>query len=178
MHKYDVNNTQINHIFQNHNNNVQLAMTRRRKNNATRKRKRRQPIREPANVSSLLSFPIEWRQLEVQQRQHKDILQKARHNKDNWSIKPELDGKVNIITKENRYYIPDALSNAVIQWYHEMLRHPGSTRLHKTLNLKYYIKGLRAKVNSLVKRCSTCQQYKKPTKKYGKLPAKKTEVTP
>ena len=59
-----------------------------------------------------------------------------------------------------------------------MLRHPGSTRLYKTLNLKYYIKGLRAKVNSLVKRCSTCQQYKKPTKKYGKLPAKKTEVTP
>ena len=170
----DVNNTIINHIFQNSANNIKKRNTRKTK--ATRQR--RQPEQEPAHLSSLLSFPIQWIQLEAEQRRHDKIYQKACDNKDDWSIEQVLEGRHSIVMKNNRYYIPDHFHSRIIEWYHEMLRHPGATRLYKTLNRRFYIKGLRHKVNQLVRRCSICQKYKKAKRKYGKLPAKQSETTP
>ena len=134
-------------------------------------------MREQANVSNILSFPIEWRQLETEKSQNDEMFQKTFHEQDNWSIKPVLNGKHNTTTKKDRYCAPENLSDDFMQWCHEMLRHPGSIRLCKTLSRTCCIKGLRSAANLLVKRWSTCQKHKKPKRKNGKLPAKKTEVT-
>ena len=64
-----------------------------------------------------------------------------------------LDRKFNIITRKNKYFIPNTLENNIIQWYYEILRYPKANRLYKTLNSKLYIKRLYNKVNCYVKAC-------------------------
>jgi transposase InsO family protein len=146
----------------------------RRKTVRTRRSRRNSTEKKPTSVSSLLTFPIQWRQLEDEQRRQTSIYQKARLNVDNWSMNRVQSGKFNIVMRHNKYFIPTGLENNLIQWYHEMLRHPGASRLYKTLNKKFYVKGLRSKINRHVRACRTCQTYKRSNnKKYGKLPAKK-----
>ena len=58
----DVNNSIIKNLFQNSINDVKAR--NKRKTKLTRRYKRRQPEQEHAHLSSLISFPIDWIQLE------------------------------------------------------------------------------------------------------------------
>ena len=59
----DVINAIINHIFQNSMNDVQTR--KKRKTKFTRRYKGHQHEQEPAHLSSLFSFPIDWIKLEA-----------------------------------------------------------------------------------------------------------------
>ena len=78
--KSDANNALINCVFQNSKNNVRNKRTR-----AARRKNLRQPEQEVAPVPSLLAFPIEWRQLEAEQRRNAKMHKKACENTDNYS---------------------------------------------------------------------------------------------
>jgi len=104
------NDTFLNHIFQNHINDV-----RKKARRTNRRKKRTKSPREPANVASLLSFPIEWAQLEDKQRRNTEILRKARLQESNWSLQPVLEGRHELIMKNNKFYIPEEHANDVIQ---------------------------------------------------------------
>ena len=65
-----------------------------------------------------------------------------------------------------------------VDWYHEMLYHPGETQTEHTLRQHFDWKGLRTTVHDVCKKCPTCQKSKKTNQKYGKLPPKQAETNP
>ena len=75
-----------------------------------------------------------------------------------------------------RIVIPSAMKARVLDWYHDILIHPGETRMEASIRSVYTWKNLRNDVRQLCKECHTCQMSKKSgRKKYGQLPAKEAE---
>ena len=54
----------------------------------------------------------------------------------------------------------------------------GIHKLKDTIKAVFHAPKLRSSIKTFIKKCSTCQKYKKCRKKYSKLPAKKAEVIP
>ena len=77
---------------------------------------------------------------------------------------------------QDKIVVPKKLRNRIVEWYHEYLAHPGSTRLEETLRRVFTWPGLRADVLRKVKNCRQCQLCKKGRKSYGKLPLKEAEM--
>ena len=50
--------------------------------------------------------------------------------------------------------------------------------MYTTLTSTMYWEGMEKDINSYVKKCITCQKYKKKHKKYSKLPPKTATTTP
>ena len=65
-----------------------------------------------------------------------------------------------------------------VDWYHEMLCHPGETQKYHTLRQHFDCKGLCTTVHDVCKKCPTCQKAKTTNQKYGKLPPKQAETNP
>ena len=65
-----------------------------------------------------------------------------------------------------------------VEWYHEMLCHPGETQTEHTLRQHFDWKALRTTVHDACKKCPTCQRAKTTNQKYGKLPPKQAETNP
>ena len=68
--------------------------------------------------------------------------------------------------------LPAALQKKTVDWYHEMLCHPGETRTEHTLRQHFEWKGLRTTVQDVGKELPTCQRAKTTNQKYGKLTPK------
>ena len=66
----------------------------------------------------------------------------------------------------------------MVQWYHEILCHPGSTRTEDTIAQHFYWEGMRKTVRKTCGACDQCQRTKRYIKKYGKLPVKQAEIKP
>ena len=81
----------------------------------------------------------------------------------------ELDG-FTLVAYEGRIYVPVALRQRTMEWYHHYLNHPGGERLYKTLEKVCYWKGMVAQCIQLCKRCPECQKHKPRKVKYGHLP--------
>ena len=77
----------------------------------------------------------------------------------------------NLATFKGKIVIPDSLIMRFIQWYHEILNHPGKNRTCQTISQYFYHRGLALLVSKFVKDCETCQKWKRPGRRYGKLPA-------
>ena len=79
--------------------------------------------------------------------------------------------------KQGKIVIPPELQPRILDWYHEILVHPGENRMEKSLTSLYYWKNLKKDVHQHCKHCKTCQLFKTTRKtKYGLLPAKTAEV--
>ena len=83
-----------------------------------------------------------------------------------------------LICRNNKICLPAALQKKTVDWYHEMLCHPGETRTEHTLCQHFDRKGLRTTVHGVCKKCPTCQRAKINNQKYGKLPPKQAETNP
>ena len=84
--------------------------------------------------------------------------------------------KVNLVYFKGKIYIPASLRPEIIQWYHDMLCHPGQTRMEMTIRQHMVWPGLTADMKNHCAKCRTCQQYKNRSTKYGKLPVKITDI--
>ena len=71
--------------------------------------------------------------IEKHQRTDK-ALQKARtgKTKEHYGTKKLED--VEVITYKNKIYIPVALQQRIVEWYHEYLCHPGENRTEETIS--------------------------------------------
>ena len=87
----------------------------------------------------------------------------------------QIEGVKLMTTQEGRIYIPSKLRQRIVAWYHLYLRHPGATRLEKTLRIAYWWPDLRRDVEAHTAKCHQCQKNKKIRKKHGKIPAKEAE---
>ena len=83
-----------------------------------------------------------------------------------------------LICRNNKICLPTALQKKTVEWYHEMLFHPGETRTEHILRQNFDWRGLHTKVHDVCKKCPTCQREKTTNQKYGKLPPKQTETNP
>ena len=70
------------------------------------------------------------------------------------------------------------IQKKTIDWYQDMLCHPGETCTEHTIYQHIDWKGLCTTVHDVCKKCSTCQRAKTKNQKYGKLPPKQAERNP
>jgi transposase InsO family protein len=82
-----------------------------------------------------------------------------------------IDG-IEIVTFEDKIYVPKSLQNRSIVWYHFFLNHPGEERLYKTMNKVCYWKGMSTQTLNFCQKCNECQLHKSRKRKYGQLPPK------
>ena len=75
----------------------------------------------------------------------------------------------------NKIFMTETLMNRIVDWYHELLVHPGTSHLEVTLQQHYLWALLHEIVQSCCKYCYTCQLLKKQNKKCEKMPAKKVQ---
>jgi hypothetical protein len=88
-----------------------------------------------------------------------------------------LEG-TDLITYQDRIYIPHALRESIVEWYHSMLGHPGEKRTTATITQHLIWPKLHEQVVQHVSKWKGCQLYKGQKKKYGHLPVKDVEAHP
>ena len=115
-------------------------------------------------------FPVNFSVLALYQ-QRDDELQQLVETADDVTRKTFRGGEQLICYKE-RIYVPKALRNHVVEWYHTYLMHPGETRTEETIAQHLYWPNIRRSVQQIVKACPACQKAKGKRLKYGHLPAK------
>jgi hypothetical protein len=54
--------------------------------------------------------------------------------------------------------LPESMVPEVISWFHQVLGHPGQTRLQETLQQRYHHPQMRGQIDKF--RCEHCQRYK------------------
>ena len=70
------------------------------------------------------------------------------------------------------------MQERTVNWYHNVLCHPGSDQTELSLRQHFAWKGMRTMVRRICKKCMACQKAKISKRKYGKLPAKQAEEHP
>ena len=121
------------------------------------------------------AFPLAPDMIQFYQQKDTEIMSAL--EKDKRLTTKTVEGH-SLIHKEGKILIPDKLKQQVMEWYHNMLVHPGGKRMELSIRSVFTWKGLRKDVQDLCKHCHTCQMFKKSgRKKYGLLPEKAAEVT-
>ena len=124
-------------------------------------------------------FPLTYDTIADAQSTDSNLQAKCRGN-DKYSAKVYRGGGKDreLITRLGKIVLPTSLQKRCVQWYHQILCHPGETRTEQTIRQHFYWKNLREDVEKVVKYCPICQKTKKKTIKYGHLPPKEPESEP
>ena len=78
----------------------------------------------------------------------KQHIQSNGHNDAIYTYKSVED--VELIHKNNRILVPQSKRQRVLDWYHDILIHPGEKRMIETIKLVYTWSGLNKQVKVLV----------------------------
>ena len=129
----------------------------------------------PANM-----YPLKFSTIARYQEQDKSLMEKLTH--DNKYRLTSFHGgenkEIDLITKDEKIVIPEALQERIVQWYHTFLCHPGENRTELSIRQHFTFKGMRPLIKKICSKCSVCQKSKKHTQKYGHLPEKTAETNP
>jgi Integrase zinc binding domain len=87
-------------------------------------------------------------------------------------------GGEQLVCYDQKIYVPPALRNNVVTWYHEYLCQPGETCTEETIGQHLWWPGLPTDIRRHVDRCPACHHGKKKRLKYGHLPPKEAEYKP
>jgi Integrase zinc binding domain len=82
-----------------------------------------------------------------------------------------------LVTREDKIVLPTSMQQKAVEWYRQILCHPGETQTELTMGQHFCWNGMHSTVQDVCKRCPTCQINKTSWKKYGELPPKQAEVT-
>lgn len=74
--------------------------------------------------------------------------------------------------------IPDAMIDAMVSFYHQVLGHPGVIRLEGSLRQHFHHRFLHDKVVERVKHCNPCQKCKNVRTSCGELPERQAHMIP
>ena len=126
-------------------------------------------------------FALDVRMFQEHQKKDKRIIKQAElalNNKTSIISLKEVEG-VDLVHKNNKIIVPDTLKDRVMDWYHDVLVHPGMTRMEASISSVYTWVGLRKDVEHYCKTCDVCQRTKRSRNKikYGLLPEKEGEIT-
>ena len=82
------------------------------------------------------------------------------------------------VTNEHQIRVPKSLIRPIMEWYHDMLRHPGVSRMQATLQPNFYWPGMHGDIQHFVSHCDICQKFKRRHREYGELPLAEPVVEP
>ena len=117
------------------------------------------------------AYPIRYHDISKAQKTDAKLNQKLVSHKD-YTLDTFRGGDQNhrLICQNRKICLPAALLKKTVDWYHEILCHPGETRTEHTFRQHFYWKVLRKTVHDVCKKCPTRQRSKTTNQKYGKLP--------
>eukprot|EP00956_Cyclotella_meneghiniana_P002840 scaffold3364_cov52-Cyclotella_meneghiniana.AAC.1 len=127
--------------------------------------------------------PLSYAHIREQQQQDNALLALLEKYPDNYYY-DKIDDDVDDIICYKKYVdkddweiaLPQNMVPQVVQWFHQVLGHPGQTRLRDTLMQRYYHPQLRRHIDQF--QCEHCQRYKLAGKGYGLLPERQVRVPP
>jgi hypothetical protein len=124
-------------------------------------------------------FPVKYRTLAKAQKKDRALLRKLLSHNDYREIPFRGGDKSHdLICKNEKIVVPEKLQRRPVNWYHEMLCHPGVTRTELTIRQHFNWKDLRTAVHDICHKCESCQKSKVSNQKCGKLPPKAAETNP
>jgi len=126
-------------------------------------------------------YPLSYKEIAFRQKKDRALQNKFRTEPELYIKKPYAfsDSRYELITKNDKIYVPEALQQKCAEWYHLTLMHPGEKRPELTIAQHYTWIGLSTTCISACKRCTNCVVSKKRDKKYGLLPPNPTpEIIP
>ena len=125
------------------------------------------------------TYPIRYHNITKSQKTDAQLKQKLVSYTD-YTLDTFRGGDHNhcLICRNNQICLHAALQKKTVDWYHEMLCHPGETRTDHTLRQNFDWKGPHTTVHDVCKKCPTFQRAKTTNHKYGKLPPKQAETNP
>ena len=89
-------------------------------------------------------FPLATDLIWFYQDKDEDLQDQVQNHPDRFTCKI-VEGE-KLVMKKGRIVVPTALQPRVLDWYHEILVHPGETRMEKSLRSLYWWKNLREDV--------------------------------
>lgn len=130
------------------------------------------------DISEDIPFPLNMQRIYDEQQKQKDLIPTNKKAK-NFQLKQLYNkGSLKLWHYKERIVIPTVLQQHIIDWYHTVLLHPGTTRTYQAISDKFYWPKMENQIRTTVKKCSICQRQKKQKKKFGKIPAKDADETP
>ena len=126
------------------------------------------------------NFPLTHDRVEREQQRDEWLQEQFSKKPDLYRKEDHTIGRTtcSLITRNGKIVIPKTLQGPAVQFYHNILSHPGETRTELTLAQHYFFKGMRTLVQKHCKTCQACQLNKRQFQKYGKVPPKDPEVIP
>jgi RNase H-like domain found in reverse transcriptase/Reverse transcriptase (RNA-dependent DNA polymerase)/Integrase zinc binding domain len=124
-------------------------------------------------------MPLKFKQLQAAQQQDSTLLLSS-SDSPTFHIKSFCGGGKcrQLICYKDKIVVPESLQKRVVDWYHEILCHPGMTRTEETIRQHFWWRTLRQDVQSTCETCDICQRTKHSSIKYGHLPEKVAESNP
>jgi hypothetical protein len=107
------------------------------------------------------SFPLRYKDIAKAQLDNPALLLKLKTNKDfSEATFRGGDKEHKLICHNGKIALPPSLQQKTIDWCHEMLCHPGTTRTEATIRQHFDWKGPRTMVIATCKKCQLCQKAK------------------
>ncbi len=124
-------------------------------------------------------FPLSYAKIAHEQDEDQELQERwarlTTHQKKKF---PFGDKEYELITFGDRIVLPKNLQTKVVEWYHDILMHPGETRTEMTIAQHYYWHNMRQTVLDVCKKCKKCQLTILKKKKYAHLPEKEADAIP
>jgi len=119
-------------------------------------------------------YPLSYKEIAFRQKKDRALQNKLRTQPELYIKKLYIfsDSTYELITKNNKIYVPKYLQHKCAKWYHLTVMHPGEQRLELTIAQHCTWIGLKATCERVCKRCENCAVSKKRDQKKGLLPPK------
>ena len=133
---------------------------------------------DDANLPDI-SYPICYHDIARAQKTDAKLKQKLVSHKD-YTLDTFRRGDQNhrLILQKRKICLPTEIQKETLDWYHEILYHPGETFAEHTLRKYFDWKFFRTTVHNVCKKFPTCQRAKTNNHKYVKLSPKQAEKNP
>ena len=90
-------------------------------------------------------YPLSYKQLQCEQERYPALQQKIKDSDPKYKVEEFLhsDRKFRLITRNGKIVVPPSLRSVATEWHHQLLCHPGETRMELTMGQHYGWEGMR-----------------------------------
>jgi transposase InsO family protein len=128
--------------------------------------------------------PLDYEFIREQQQEDAVLLKRSKKYPDRYMYKIfENDMEILCYVKPGedkarqwKIALPYNMLESTVEWFHQILGHPGSSRMRHTLQARYYHPDMRSHVDKYV--CDACQRHKLQGRGYGLLPERNVVEVP
>eukprot|EP00804_Cyclotella_cryptica_P005306 CCRYP_015788-RA/>CCRYP_015788-RA protein AED:0.17 eAED:0.18 QI:0/0/0/1/1/1/2/0/513 len=112
------------------------------------------------NRDTNYDFPLSMKLLKEEQIKDEKIQEVLQKHDSNDRFGTLSFGTRSVHTIDGKIMVPATLQHRVINWYHNNLSHPRSTRTLNSIAQNFYWKGMHGQIEEHVRTCNQCQHHK------------------